>query len=222
MLNNILLIVSIIGVFGMLLLTKKLFGRDGLIAWIGIATILAEIGVTKQINMLGMSATLGNVLFASNFLATDILAECYGEKDAKKGVLFGIFAVIGFVIATQIMLVFTPNEFDYVQESLKNVFGVIPRICISSIVMFGISNYTDVKLYSYLKEKMNGKYLWLRNNICTILCNGLENFIFSYLVFAGTMPFKEIMLIGLSTTIIEGLIALCDTPFLYLSRKIKN
>lgn len=219
--NNLLLIISIILVFSMLLLTKKLFGKEGLIGWIGVATILAEIGVVKQVNVLGLSATLGNVLFASNFLATDILTECYSEKDAKKAIKLGIFSVIGFLIATQFMIAFTPNELDFAQENMEIVFGLIPRICISSVVLFAISNIVDIKLYSYLKEKMNGKMLWLRNNICTILCNGLENFIFSFLVFAGTMPLSEIMIIGLSTTIIETFIALCDTPFLYLSRKIK-
>lgn len=32
---------------------------------------------------------------------------------------------------------------------------------------------------------------------------------------------KDILIIGLSTTIIETVIALCDTPFLYLSKRIK-
>lgn len=219
--NNMLLFVSIIAVFGTLLITKKFFGKYGLIGWIGVATILAEIGVTKQINVFGLSATLGNVLFASNFLATDILTECYGEKYAKKGVFFGIFAVICFLITTQVMLAFTPNSLDYVQASMKTVFSVIPRICISSIVMFGIANYADVKLYAWLKKKTHGKYLWLRNNLCTIVCNGLENFVFTFLAFVGIYSIKDILIIGLSTTIIETVIALCDTPFLYLSKRIK-
>ena len=63
--------------------------------------------------------------------------------------------------------------------------------------------------------------LWQKNNICTILCNCLENFGFIFLAFGGLMPFKELLIIALSTSAIETVIALFDTPFLYLARKFK-
>lgn len=219
--NEFLIILSILLVFSGVVLVKKFFGKEGLIGWIGIATILAEIGVTKQVNMFGLSLTLGNVLFASNFLATDILSECYGVKEAKKGVKFGIVSVIVFIIASQLMVAFIPNEIDYMQDSMKNMFSLIPRVCISSAVMYSIANYADVKLYDKLKKLTKGKYMWFRNNISTIICNGLENFFFTFFAFVGIFSMKEIIIIGLSTTLIEVLIAICDTPFLYLAKKIK-
>ena len=169
--NELLLLGSIIGVFTSVLLVKKIFGKEGLIGYMAVATILAEIGVVKSVNMLGLSATLGNVLFASNFLVTDILTECYGEKEAKKGIKYAIFSVILFIIIMQVMLLFKPNNLDFAQESMKTIFGLVPRISIASIVMLALSNILDVKLYSWLKKKTNGKYMWFRNNICTILCN---------------------------------------------------
>lgn len=219
--NNLLLIISIIGIFTSVLIIKKFFGKEGLIGYMAIATILAEIGVVKCIDVLGLSATLGNVLFASNFLVTDILTECYGEKEAKKGIKYAIFSVILFIIIMQGMLLFTPNKLDFAQESMKTIFGLIPRISIASIVMLTISNFADVKLYSWLKKKTNDKYMWLRNNLCTILCNGLENFIFTFLCFTGIYNVIDMIMIATATTIIETIIALCDTPFLYLSKKIK-
>ena len=219
--NNILLIISIIGIFTSVLIIKKLFGKEGLIGYMAVATILAEIGVVKSINVLGLSATLGNVLFASNFLVTDILTECYGEKEAKKGIKFAVFSVILFIIIMQGMLLFVPNELDFAQESMQTIFGLIPRISIASVVMLTISNFVDVKLYSWLKEKTNNKYMWFRNNISTILCNGLENFIFTFLCFTGIYNITDMIMIATATTIIEIIIAICDTPFLYLSKKIK-
>lgn len=219
--NNLLLIISIIGIFTSVLIVKRFFGKEGLIGYMAIATILAEIGVVKSINVLGLSATLGNVLFASNFLVTDILTECYGEKEAKKGIKYAVFSVILFIIIMQGMLLFVPNELDFAQDSMQTIFGLIPRISIASIIMLTISNFADVRLYSWLKEKTNGKYMWLRNNICTILCNGLENFIFTFLCFTGIYSIADMLMIATATTIIETLIALCDTPFLYISKKIK-
>lgn len=220
--NNILLIVSIIGVFSVMLLIKKFLGKEGLIGWMGIASILANLVLVKSVNLLGISATLGNVLFASNFLATDMLTENYGYKSAKKGVKFGILSVIVFVIVTQVALLFVPNAEDVAQSSFELLFGFIPRISLASISMFALSNFVDIRLYEWIRKKSNGKKLWLRNNVCTILCNGGENFLFYLIAFAGVMEMPVILSIALSATIIEVLIALCDTPFLYLSRRVKD
>lgn len=220
--NNILLIVSIIGVFSIMLMIKKFFGKEGMIGWMGIASILANLLLVKSVDLLGIGATLGNVLFASNFLATDILTENYGYKEAKKGVRFAIASVIIFMIITQIALLYVPNAEDIAQSSFELLFGFVPRISLASVSMFALSNFIDIKLYEWLREKTKGKKMWLRNNVCTILCNGGENFLFYLIAFEGVMEMPVILSIALSATIIEILIALCDTPFLYISKKIKD
>jgi uncharacterized integral membrane protein (TIGR00697 family) len=220
--NNILLIVSIIGVFSIMLIIKKFLGKEGIIGWMGIASILANLLLIKSVDVLGISATLGNVLFASNFLATDILTENYGYKEAKKGVRFGIIAVIVFMIVTQIALLYIPNSEDIAQSSFELLFSFVPRISLASVSMFALSNFIDIRLYEWLRKKSNGKKMWLRNNLCTIICNGGENFLFYMIAFLGVMDIGTILSIALSATIIEILIALCDTPFLYISKKVKD
>lgn len=220
--NNILLIISIIGVFSIMLVLKKFFGKSGIIGWMGIASILANLLLIKSVNILGISATLGNVLFASNFLATDMLTENYGYKEAKKGVRFGIASVIIFMIITQVALLYIPNSEDIAQSSFELLFSFVPRISIASISMFALSNLIDIRLYEFLRKKSDGKKMWLRNNICTMICNGGENFLFYLIAFLGVMDIGTILSIALSATIIEVLIALCDTPFLYISKKIKD
>ena len=220
--NNILLIISIIGVFSIMLIIKKFLGKEGIIGWMGIASILANLLLIKSIDVLGISATLGNVLFASNFLATDILTENYGYKEAKKGVRFGIIAVAVFMIVTQVALLYVPNSEDVAQSSFELLFSFIPRISLASISMFALSNFVDIRLYEWLRKKSNGKKMWLRNNLCTIICNGGENFLFYLIAFLGVMDIGTILSIALSATIIEILIALCDTPFLYISKKVKD
>lgn len=218
--NNILLLISIIGIFSLMLLIKKFLGKEGIIGWMGIATILANMLILKSVDLLGISATLGNVLFASNFLATDILTENYGYKEAKKGVAFAIISVISYLIIGQVALLFSPNSFDTMQPLFQTLFAFAPRITLASVSMFALSNFVDIRLYEFLRKKSNGKKMWLRNNVCTIICNGGENFLFYLIAFAGVMSINEIIMFALSATIIEIIIALCDTPFLYLSKKI--
>lgn len=218
--NTLLLFAGMVLTFGTLVLIGKKLGSSGLIGYMGIATVLANIMICKSVDLLGFSATLGNVMFASNFLATDILTECYGVREARKGVVFAIVSAIGFLVATQIMLLFTPNEIDIAQDAMKTLFTLTPRITLASVGLFALSNIADVNLYEYLRKKSNGKHMWVRNNVCTILCNGGENFLFYIIAFYGLFGWSDIVSMAVTATVIEIIIALCDTPFLYLARRV--
>ena len=88
--------------------------------------------------------------------------------------------------------------------------------------MYGLANLADIWLFNRLKTATNGKHLWLRNNVATIVCNGGENFLFILLAFLGIYTFGECLVIALSTTIIEIVVAVCDTPFLYLAKRWRS
>ena len=76
--NIILGVISIFITFSLVVLIEKIFKKEGLYVWVGISTIIANILVCKSIDFLGFTTSLGNVMFASNFLATDIMCEKYG------------------------------------------------------------------------------------------------------------------------------------------------
>ena len=211
--------INIIVTFSLVVLIEKMFKKEGLYVWLSIATILANITVCKMIDVLSFTTSLGNVLFASTFLATDIMSEKYSKEDAKRGVFLSIFSGITFIIITQLTLLFIPSADDVVNESMINLFSISIRTISASMLMFFISNIADINLYNKLKEKYPNK-LWLRNNISTILCNCIENYFFNFLAFIGIFPLPIIISIATTTTIIEIVIAICDTPFLYLSKKL--
>lgn len=217
---NILLgFINIIVTFTLVVLIEKLFKKEGLYVWLSIATILANLTVCKMIDVFSFTTSLGNVLFASTFLATDIMSEKYSKKDAQKGVYISIFSGITFIIITQLTLLFIPSSDDIVNEAMKKLFSMSIRTITASMLMFFISNMLDIHLYNKLKEKYPNK-LWFRNNVSTILCNCIENYFFNVLAFAGIFSIPVIISIATTTTIIEIVIALCDTPFLYISKKL--
>ena len=106
----------------------RLFGKTGLFIWIPIAGIIANIQVLKVVDLFGINATLGNIVYASSFLVTDILSENYGKKSAAKAVFVGFLSLIASMILFQAALWFTPAADDWAQDSLVNIFGFMPRI----------------------------------------------------------------------------------------------
>ena len=218
--NLILTFICIILCFSAVLVMGKLFKKEGLMIWMSIASIIANILVCKNINIGGICFTLGNILFASNFLATDILIENYGEKYSKKSIYMSLCSVVIFIVSTQLGLLFIPDSTDIAHDSMKLLFSLNLRTCISSITMFFLGNLANVYVYQKIKDKLPDK-LWIRNNISTITTNCLENFLFAIGAFIGIYDIKTVLIIALTTCLAEVIISLCDTPFIYIAKKYK-
>lgn len=157
-------------------------------------------------------------MFASNFLATDILSEKYLKDYAYKAVIIGLVMNLLFTFFMQIALLYIPSSTDISNESMKILFNLNLRVSLSSSLLYFLSNYLDIYLFNKLKEKYPNK-LWLRNNVSTIISNCLENYLFVTLSFIGIYDINTIISIATTTSIIEIFLAILDTPFLYLSKK---
>ena len=223
MVNNLIFLVSVLFYLGSVLALYKLFGKNGLYVFAVFSTILANIQVCKCVDIFGVSTTAGNVLYAASFLVTDILSEKYGKKAAGKAVKYGMCVTLLWVVGTQITLLFAPNANDYINESLKVVFGLAPRIAIAGFAGYACSQTIDVFLYHYIWKKTgdNASKLWVRNNFSTLTSQAVDTVIFTTLAFLGTYPPKVFMSILLSTYLFKAIVAVLDTPFIYLARKIK-
>ena len=224
--NELLIIISLIISFGATTLFLKLFGKSGLFAWIGICAVFANIEVTILVHAFGMDQTLGNTLFASSFLATDILSEIYGKKDANKGVLVGIITTIFFIVLSFMWTHYIPAESDWAMPSVQALFSNTPRMLLSSLIAYAVSEAFDVWLYHTwwdLTAKKSGdtkKFLWFRNNFSTLFSQLVNIVIFNFGSFIGIYSFKELLGITGACYVIYVFTSLLDTPFVYLARKI--
>lgn len=210
--------------FSLIVLVYKLFGKTGLFAWIAMGTILANIQVVKSIDLdLGfivLGATLGNIMYGTLFLVTDALGEKYGHKDARKAVALGFFSLISMVIIMQISLLFEPSEYDIAQSSLETIFGLLPRIALGSLLAYGVSQLIDVYIFKWIKGLTGEKYLALRNIGSTFFSQLVDTIIFVPIAFLGELPFDLVVEIFITTYIIKLMVAVLDTPFVYLIKRI--
>ncbi len=221
MMNEILFFITLIINFCCILFSYKFFGKIGVFCWIAMATIIANVEVLKCVDIFNMALTLGNVTYGSIFLATDILNEKYGVHEAQKSIYIGFFALLVFTLITQIDLQFIPNSSDFVTESMKTLFTITPRVCFGSMFAYLISNMLDVHLYMLIKKTLpSDKFLWLRNNAATMISQLFDTVIFTFIAFAGVFSGQILIQLCVTTYLIKILIALLDTPFLYIAKKI--
>lgn len=220
--NELIFILTVLIYLGSVLILYKLFGKNGLYAFAIFGTLLGNIAVCKNVDIFGFATTAGNVLYASTFLVTDILSEKYGKKDAAKAVAYSFSVMVLWMFGTQLILWFTPNANDYIQESLKVVFGLVPRITAASLIGFVCSQNLDVFLYHLIWSRTGNSRakLWIRNNGSTLTSQLIDTVIFTFLAFWGVYPKPVFFSILITTYLFKALVALLDTPFMYWARTI--
>lgn len=226
--NELLIITSFIIIYGCAILFYRFFGKGGLLAFNVVATILANIEVLLIVDAFGVEMTLGNVLFASTFLITDVLSENHGKKEANRAVIISTACSILFIILSQMWLLYTPGKSDWASESFNTIFSSTPRIVCASLLVYLISQLTDVWLYhkwwDWCRKRFGDsrKGLWIRNNGSTMISQLLNTLLYTFFAFYGTYPIETLFSIFASSYIIYFIISILDTPFVYLCRIINE
>lgn len=194
-------------------------------AIIAVLSVLMNVFVLKPFVLFGLPAYGGNAMYGCIFLATDLLAEHHGKKAAFKGVVVGFLSLLFYFIVSSVYLLLAPNlaveNALIVENALTIIFKPALGIVIASLTAFLISNTIDVHIYDYLHRKTGEKMLWLRNNFSTLISQFLDTVIFSliatYFGIFDPLFLGGIILINYS---LKVFVAILDTPFIYLSKKI--
>ena len=228
MINELLIGLSFILIYGGVVVFYRFFGKNGLLAFNVMATLLANIEVLLLVRAFGVEMTLGNVLFASTFLITDILSENRSRKDANRAVIISTLCSILFIAISQTWLLYTPSENDWASGAIETIFSNTPRIVCASLAVYLLSQLIDVWLYhkwwDWCKRHFGNSRsgLWIRNNGSTMISQFLNTLLYTFLAFYGTYPVSTLISIFVSTYIIYLITSLLDTPFVYWCRKIHD
>lgn len=230
MISNEFLFIS----FSIILASLGLFafrlGKTYMFVLIAVYSVLMNIFVTKQFTLFGFDITGGNALYGAVFLLTDLLSEHYGKKEALRAVGTGFVTVLVFVVATQFLIAFEPNSFDFASESISTLFSLTPRILAGSLLAYMIAQPLDVFLFDKIKIWTKGRFLFLRNNGSTLVSQFVDSVIFTavgltsfaFLPFDGFIGVDIFWEVTLATYFIKVIFALIDTPFIYLSHLLKK
>lgn len=209
--------------FILVILIYRFAGKTGLYVWIPISTILANIQVVKMVQLFGFEATLGNIVYATSFLVTDILSENYGKEQSRKAVFIGFFSLFAFAAIMKLAILFQPSASDFSQKSMETIFSIMPRLAFASLLAYGCSQFHDVWAYHLWKGIFpSTKHIWIRNNASTMVSQLIDSVIFTLVAFWGVFDLQVLIEIFWTTYILKWIVALADTPFIYLAAWIKK
>jgi uncharacterized integral membrane protein (TIGR00697 family) len=167
------------------------YEKAGVYVYIVVAVILSNVQVLKLGHFFwsDQPVALGTVVFASTFLATDILTEFYSAESARKAVTLGF---LGFAFFSSLMLlqvwipeisptVLVENNLVDGHKAMVALFTPMPSLYIASIISYFISERIDISLYVLFKHLTREKALWFRSIAAATISAFIDTAIFSIL-----------------------------------------
>lgn len=181
---------------------------------------MANVFASKIVTFGGFQVSAGVIVFSMTFFITDLLSEKWGKKYAYQAVWAGFFANLLFVISLYIVLSWQPAAYaTEISELFSKVFLLAPRIVLASFIAYLVSQNHDVWAFHLWKKKTHGKHLWFRNNASTIVSQFIDSVLFITIAFYGIFPIWPLIL---GQWVVKIIIALVDTPFLYITSWIMD
>ncbi|MBW2962338.1 queuosine precursor transporter [Mesonia aestuariivivens] len=162
--------------------------------------------------------SVGILPYPVTFLITDLISEIYGKKKANQVVTTGIFASVFSLLIVYVSKAVPATSWSPINDNLfSEVFGNTAIAVFASMMAYLLAQYIDIQIYHFWKKLTKGKHLWLRNNFSTFL----SQFVDTCSVLVLLCSFRQIKweLFGgllLGGFLFKILIAICDTPLLYL------
>jgi uncharacterized integral membrane protein (TIGR00697 family) len=162
--------------------------------------------------------SVGILPYPITFLITDLISEIYGKKRANQIVVVGIFASFFSMLIVYIANAVPATDWSPVNDTIfKTVFGATAIAVFASMMAYLLAQFIDIQIYHFWKRRTKGKHLWLRNNFSTFLSQFVDTFTVLILLCSfgkiGWDRFTGLLIAGF---IFKVLIAVLDTPFLYL------
>ena len=217
-LSNELLFLAVTIIELIFVLLAWRMGKEWVFVVIAVNIVLVSTFAGKLIPIFGFVTNVSNPFYAGIFIATDILAEHHGKRTAYKSIWLGFIGLLLFIVMGQLVLQFsTVTDSQVVSDAMTTLFSAVPRIAAASFIAYLIAQMLDVWIFHKIRERTNGKNLWLRNNISTAVSQFIDSVVFFGLAFGGVVPFPVLINIILTGYAVKLLVAVLDTPVIYLS-----
>jgi len=154
------------------------------VAFIG-CLLLSNLITGKLVQMFGMVFTAGLIIFPITYILGDIFTEVYGFDCSRRVIWIG-FACNFFAVLIYLGTLSLPYpEFWNDQQAYVTVLGISSRIFLASLVAYLFGEFLNAMTLSKIKVAMEGKRLWFRTILSSIIGHAFDTVIFITIAFWG-------------------------------------
>lgn len=171
------------------------------------------------------NASVAILILPLVYTINDVVAEVFGKERARSIVRSGLFVVFLILLFSLISTNLPPSaRFALNEKHYDAIFGLSARIAAASLTAFIIAEFTDVFVFTKIREKFGKKALWFRNNTSNFIAQGLDTIIFMTLAFYAFNRTLDSNFVFLTSLILPYWFLKCtmsiiETPLVYLGVK---
>ncbi len=179
-----------------------------------ILLVVSNIIAGKIIVIGGLFAPAAVICYSLTFLLTDTMTELWGKERTKFVVNVGFMVTVLSALFIRLAILMPAAPFWVHQEAFELILGSNLRIVLASLAAYIISQHHDIWAFTFWKKKTQGRHLWLRNNLSTLVSQMVDTAIFIVLAFFGTG--SPLLPLIMGQYAIKMGIAFAETPLVYL------
>lgn len=135
------------------------------------------------------------------------VAEVHGARTANRLVQIGFLPLLASMALIELVLFLPAGEgMDAGRlAAFETILGQSARMMLAGLIAYGISQTLNVTIFSALK-KGEGKLLWLRAAIASVLSQVVDTLLFITISFYGVFPIGGLMVGQMATKIVLSIV----------------
>lgn len=204
----------------------KIRTLDLFVALYVFGTLCAEVMGSKTFPLftiagIPLHASVAVFLIPLLFTLPDAIVEVYGRARAQSMVLSGFLTIVLLVLFSSLATHLpATQQFAASEPAYERIFSYSVRIALASLTAFGVSELLDVLIFSWLRQLMQRRALWLRNITSNITSEFADSAVFLTLAFYSfehSVVANMLFLLGLLLPYwsLKCLISVAETPLVY-------
>jgi uncharacterized integral membrane protein (TIGR00697 family) len=172
---------------------------------------------------LHLNASVAVFVIPLLFTMVDAVVEVFGRERARSLVYTGLITIVLLIFYSALATHLAPSaRYAGTESAFDKIFSSTIRISAASLAAFAVSELLDIAIFSRLRVKLNGKALWLRNNVTNFVSQFADSAVFLSLAFyslsrpAGdNISFLWSLL--LPYWLLRCALSIAETPLIYLA-----
>ncbi len=171
---------------------------------------------------LKLNASVAIFLLPFVFTINDIVTEMYGKERTRSIIRSGLVVVaLVFLFAVLATALPPSTRFAGTESAYDTIFRSSARIALASLIAFALAEFTDLFVFTKIRQRLGQQALWLRNNVSNFAAQFLDTTIFITLAFyALNKPFGDNLIflwsLILPYWLLKCAMSVIETPFVYL------
>ncbi len=159
----------------------------------GMCCIAGVLG-NKQVALGPLAVEAGIFAFLLLVVVSSAVAELHGRKMATKLVQIGFIPLLASLVLSLIVLALpASSKMEPARlEAFQLMMTGTPRIWLGGLLAYGISQTLNVTIFDALRRG-EGKMVWLRAGIASVLSQIVDTLIFVFIAFYGVFPIAGLL-----------------------------